>query len=247
MPLNQKYSLRRTKMKNLFYLLICCLILIACDNQILDPNLGDTPELNKRGSPDELIIENKILPRKTYKVVPMLSEYAFDPNNDCGGFLYKCNTKYSYENDRERRIKNLKIYSPSKLVVDGKVYKTYNIYTINRYELLSEKGAIVAGHTWGTFKIHKVKDEVIFDEDKVIKYDHVTRKPLEDLGGLLFSGEFTGNISGKRIEMKLHGKGSNAFSGKSLVAEEKTLCSSGMMCWRSKLSGKIKRVEYIDE
>ena len=234
-------------MKNLVYLLMCCLVLIACDNQITDPSLGDPPELEKKVLIDEIIAKDKISSRKSYKMVSMLSEYNFNPESpNCGGFLRDCNTKYSYESARERTIRNLKIYSPSKLVVDGKVYKTYNIYTINRFELLSKKGTVEKGRTWGTFKIYSVKDDAM-DEDGVIKYDQVTAKPLDDLGKLLFRGEFSGKLKKNSIEMNLSGKGFNSFSGKSLVAKEKSLCGNEMMCWSSKLSGKIKKVEYIDD
>lgn len=236
-------------MKNSIFLLIFFLILIACDNQILDPNIGDPPEIDKRGSPQELIAKEEILPTKTYKMVPMLNEYIFNPDlKGGGGFLRKSNTQYAYENERERTIKNLKIYSPSKLVVDGMVYKTYNIYTINRHELLSEKGTVTEGRSWGTFKIYKVRDEVIDDDERALKYDQVTDKPLEDLGSLLFGGEFAGSIAGNNMEINLLGKGSDEFSGKSLVASENSICdNSGMLCWSSKISGKIRKVDYIDD
>jgi hypothetical protein len=67
-------------MKNLSILLLCILVLIACDNQVTQPNSGDPPEIDKRGSPQELIVKNETLPRKNYKILPMLSEYNFNPN-----------------------------------------------------------------------------------------------------------------------------------------------------------------------
>ena len=155
-------------------ILICCLtaciMFISCENQILNHEYTETSSLDKRGSPETIIEGTDVSGQKSYNVNRVICEYNFNPNslnNDCGGYLNNCRVKYSYENDSERSLRNLEIFVPSKLKVEGTVYKTINLYTINRHEILSAKGALKTGNTWGTFNIYKVKEPVIFDEDKM--------------------------------------------------------------------------------
>ena len=71
--------------------------------------------------------------------------------------------------------------------------------------------------------------------------------PLKQLGEMLMYGEFSGKINGKRTKIKLIGKGLNEFANYRLTADENMLCGKGMSCWKSNISGKLKKVEYVDE
>ncbi|MDX1699692.1 MAG: hypothetical protein R3250_03690 [Melioribacteraceae bacterium] len=232
-------------MKNLIVLLALILFATACHNDILQPEYSDLPELNK----ENVVGEEASSPRKSYKNLQMTSEYRFNPDNPAdkvGGFLNAKRAKYSYEHPGERTIRNLKVYSPSTLVIDGKVYKTFNVYTINRHESLSKKGKVFSGNTWGSFKIHLAKEPVIFDEDKNVKYNLTAENSLKDLGEVLLQGKFSGNINGRKTKITLTGSGANILEGGKLSATEVMNCD-GDFCWKSKISGKIKKVELKDE
>ena len=226
------------------------LFLIGCENQLTNPEDFDSMEVNKDLNNESLLLLDGKDAQKTYKTVPMLSEYNFNSeakNHKCGGFLNKCYLEYDYENERERFVRNVKFYSPSKLVIDNKSYKTFSIYTINKRELLSNKGAVTGGSTWGSFTVYKcVESPIIYDEYGTINSDIIAEHPLKHCGPKLLEGKFTGEINGNVIIMELVGTGADELKGGQLTAIEEMKCGS-RYCWRSKISGKFKRVDYIDE
>ena len=232
-------------MKNLVIIFALLLFATACDNDILQPDHSDLPAVEK----ENLVNNEAPSSRKTYKVLNMTSEYRFNPDSpteQVGGFLNKKRVKYSYEHAGERTLRNMKVYSPSTLVIDGKEYKTFNVYTINRHEILSKKGSLLSGKTWGSFKIHLANSSDINDDNGIVKYNSTTESPLKELGDVVLQGNFSGKIDTRQTKLTLSGEGNNILKGGKLSATEIMNCG-GDFCWRSKISGKIKKVEFTDE
>ncbi|MCB0731376.1 MAG: hypothetical protein KDC88_10110 [Ignavibacteriae bacterium] len=245
-------------MKKLFYLIVVVLFTFGCDNSsLVDPEVespaeyGISSELNKIDGLQSDILHS----RKVYKNLSYQCNLHFDPNlsdKSCGGFLTLNHPGYQYENKYERTLRNLKVFVPSKLVVDNKVYKTFHLYTINRYEKLESKGNLVNGQTWGDFQIvvavNPIEEKNIENnKSKMIGYEVSNVKPIyEKFGDIMFAGQFSGEINSRKTKMELVGKGANSFKNSLLIGQENIICS-GEFCWKSDGSGTVRKVEYWDE
>jgi hypothetical protein len=147
-------------MKNLILLLTASILILACERSMVEPEFEEPLDLEK----SELAHQN-LAPKKTYVTVDFRGQYSFNPNKGDGDFFSKKAPKYSYETDRERFLRNMKVYTQGTLSMGNKDYKVVNIYNLNKHEILSKKGAIVSGRTWGEFTI-RLEDNSRIKEDE---------------------------------------------------------------------------------
>lgn len=241
-------------MKKIIYLLALVLIAFGCDNSILEPKYEEPSNLAKFNNPDSDFGKGELKPRKVYIKEKLTCRYTFNPliqNGKCGGFLGKCQPKYTYENEWERNLRNLNIYVPSVLKIGKKYYRTINLYNLNKYEKLSFKGNVESGKVWGTFKVY-LRD--IIEEKEMsssLKADFelssfIPQPKNYNFGNLLLSGTLSGDINKNASKIKLVGKGFAQLLGKDITATEELVCANDF-CWKSTITGNVKSIEFMDE
>lgn len=155
--------------------------------------------------------------------------YLFDPNNyNSGGFLDSVNTKSIIEGNL-KHTRNLQVYVPTVMVIEGQRYLTYNYYTINKDEVILNSGKVISGKLWGTFKIaeRNARNITKNSEEKLVS------------SRTLFEGDFNGKIDLTNAKIVLMGTGKEKYSDHSFGAVEQMKCSNDFSCWSSSIKGTI--------
>ena len=235
-------------MKNLVYLITASVLLLACEQSMVEPVYEDPADSEKQIQISNELNDDNLAPKKNYRKVSFAGEYTFDPDNQNGGFVGKHTPKYAYENNTERSLRNLRIYSPGELTIAEKTYKVVNVYTINRYERLSKKGIVVSGKTWGHFEIYLKKKPEIKEDEIPVRFSTTNTASLDKdkLGNIIFNGQFSGTITGGKVTVALVGNGQNEMKGSRMTGKELMNCGN-RFCYKSKSSGKLVHVELKDE
>ena len=95
-------------MKKLILYFLAIVLVISCENQLVNPDNEDLNKFDKVGAPDNIKEGKYASAKKVYKVSKIHCEYTFDPNSpdqDCGGFLNSNGVKFKYESKKERSLR----------------------------------------------------------------------------------------------------------------------------------------------
>lgn len=219
-------------MKQLIFILLSVILFMGCqESNSLEPNLNDLNQISKMS--EDLSI-NPILDGHS-KEVQVLCNYCFNPDQEHGGWL--SSPKYRYDDAITdgviiRYLDDVKFFAPSVMEIGGKKTRVFISYTVNRTEKILLNGKVIRGETWGSFKIFKCKDP---------NSNHLD----QNNSLLLFQGKLSGKINFDVTNIKLIGKGENAFYDRNFVASEIQVCTSKnqeFTCYSSQLTGKIQKL-----
>ena len=223
-------------MKQVIFVFLVVALFFGChESNSVEPILDNSNQLNRQ---DGMPIQGQ-----NTVSVRLSCEYNFNPDaadQQCGGLMSGTSLKYILDEPNgdgihQRYIRRAQIYSPSKLEINGIIFNTYNIYSLNRKERVTSEGNVVSGKTWGTFRI-------------VENRGTIPQKGSHNV--VLFKGEFTGDILDNTTKIKLTGEGVETYRNYHLKATEKQNCTSSngkLHCWTSAIKGRISVPIFSDK